>query len=449
MNANESDRRKRVIASGQSDLTRWSDPAQLEPAWEARALAAGDIVAAGTRVLDIGCGAMKLERYLPFGCSYVPMDIVRRDERTIVADLNAGCIPDSALADCDLIVMLGVWEYLYRPDEMFAACARAGRAILCSYCDTASTAHLDRRALGWVNDFTQDEFVELARRYGYRAQLVRRVDANQQLYKFSAAPLPAARVRRRVHVISYNNVGNFGDRLGYHLLNDILPAHADVSWGTLRPFTAVPDDLDLLVVGIGNSLFGELLDDQLVRAAAGAKAAIGIFGTQYRQTLPADRLVALLDRLTHWYARYEEDINLYARGRSNVSHLGDWLINAFAMTSPTDDRPLVIGQEIWNDLPLDRSIQAIQRSGRVMSTRLHPLLCALTSAREVAYREQRESSDPSMVSGKFRSLLIDVFGKTFSEEHFWPVDRERVAAYKARVRENTDRLRADVAVLLA
>ena len=392
---------------------------------------------------------MKLERHLPFGCHYLPSDVVARDARTVVADLNAGGMPEQALADCDLIVMLGVWEYLYRPDAVFAAFAHAGKPMVCSYCDTASTAHLDRRALGWVNDFSHEQFLEMARRHGYHARLVRRVDPLQQLFKFTLLPGPPARRRSRVHVISYNNVGNFGDRLGFHLLNDILPAHAEVSWGTLRPFTPVPGELDLLVVGIGNSLFGDLLDDQLIGAAAGAKASIGIFGTQYRPLLPAERLGALLDRLTHWYARYEEDINLYARGRSNVSHLGDWLINAFPMAVASDERQLIVGQEIWNNLPLDRTIQTIQRNCQVASTRLHPLLCALTSAREVAYREQREGNNANVASGKFRSMLIDVFGENFPEDKFWPVDRAKVTAYKARVRANTDLLKAHVAALLA
>ena len=134
-----------------------------------------------------------------------------------------------------------------------------------------------------------------------------------------------------------DNVGNFGDRLGYHLLNEILPPHCEVTWGTLRPFTQVPNNVDLLIVGIGNSLFGDLLNDQLLNAVKSAKASIGIFGTQYRQTLPTDKLRALLDSLTWWYARYEEDLLLYGRGRKNASHLGDWLINAFPMTTGSKD----------------------------------------------------------------------------------------------------------------
>ena len=444
----ETRRRKQLIEARETDVTRWSDPKQLEPAWEARAVAAADLIPAGARVLDIGCGAMALERHLPFGCAYVPSDIVARDARTIVVDLNTQNIPTAALTDADLVVMLGVWEYLYKPGETFAELARSGKPILCSYCDVDLASYLDRRAHGWVNDFSLQEFVGLAQAHGYRASLTKQVDAFQYLIRFDPGESTPQK-RKRVHVISYNNVGNFGDRLGYHLLNDVLPPQAELTWGTLRPFSPVPADLDLLVIGIGNSLFGDLLDDRLLAAAAGAKASIGIFGTQYRAQLPAAKLAQLLDRLTHWYARYEEDLLLYGRGRANASHLGDWLINAFPLAVPFVDQSLHIGGGILKDLPMDRTIQHIQRHKRIFSERLHPLLCALTSAEEVAYVEQRESGDRGLASGKFRSMLIDVFGETFPERIAWKVDRDRVAAYKAKVRRNTDAMRARLAELLA
>src|SRR6185295_5706536 len=102
------------------------------------------------------------------------------------------------------------------------------------------------------------------------------------------------------------------------------------------------------------------------------------------------------------------------------------------------DQQLHIRGGILKDLPLDRTIQHIQRHKRVFSERLHPLLCALASAEEVAYVEQRETADRSLASGKFRSMLIDVFGQVLPESVAWRVDRDRVASYKANVRCNTD-----------
>jgi hypothetical protein len=213
---------------------------------------------------------------------------------------------------------------------------------------------------------------------------------------------------------------------------------------------AVPDGIDVLVIGIGNSLFGNLLSDELLQATKRAKKTIGIFGTQYRENLPVRNLEQLLERSEHWFARYEDDIRLYGRGRQNVSHLGDWLINAFPMARGTIEQRMTLPRDILvKEFPLDRLIQFIQGHRRVFSTRLHPLLCALTSAEEVGYQEQRELPGSPLASGKFASMLFDIFGRTFPENVFWPVDRDRVAAYKAKVRANTEELRRHLTMLLA
>jgi hypothetical protein len=86
-------------------------------------------------------------------------------------------------------------------------------------------------------------------------------------------------------------------------------------------------------------------------------------------------------------------------------HPGDWLISAFPMTRWSLDETLRVGPEIRNG---DLTIPGIQKYRGVVSEQIHPLLCALTSAERVAYREQREDGSGKQ-SGEFRSLLIDIF----------------------------------------
>ena len=156
----------------------------------------------------------------------------------------------------------------------------------------------------------------------------------------------------------------------------------------------------------------------------------------------------LIDRLDMWFARYEDDVLMYGRGRTNVQHLGDWLIDQFPLSTPTEEGQLDIGNEILQELPLDRTIQHIQRYKNVFSTRLHPLLCALASAEAVAYSEQPINSDSSIVSGKFRSMLIDIFGRTYPENAFFAVDRNAVARYKSRVHGNVAKVGAQLEAML-
>ena len=440
----ESERRKSVIAAGRDDTERWHDLTNFEDSWNARAMRAADYIPAGARVLDLGCGTMSLEQFLPDGCVYLPCDLTQRDSRTQVCNFNAGEMPD--LSDADIVTVLGVLEYLYDAPGFIRRLAEAGKPIILSYCPTDTTANLDRRGLGWINDYSLSDIRSMVETDRFSIRRHDQIDQIQSIFLL-CSPSPALSPPKSVLVLSYNNVGNFGDRLGYHLVNAALPSNTEVTFANFKPWNVPSDDFDLLVLGIGNSLFTPLLTDDLVHLLDRIPASVGIFGTQYRQQIPRHRLEAVLDRLTVWYARYQEDIQYFGRGRSNVQHLGDWLISAFPMTTGRNTQPLTIGDEIWDDLPLDRTIQHIQSYAKVLSTRVHPLLCAVTSAEEVAYREQWESGDENP-SGKFRSMLIDVFGRTFPEERYWPVDRHAVRSYKRLVDTSVATLRADLARLL-
>ena len=214
-----------------------------------------------------------------------------------------------------------------------------------------------------------------------------------------------------------------------------------------RPLEACNEPLDLVILGLGNSLFGPSFSSELRHLLERARAAIRLFGTRYREDIPLAHFRAILDPLQVWYTHRQRDAEVFGRGRSNVAILGDWLITAFPMSHWTLDQTMVVDQAIWSNLPLDRVIQSIQASRRVLSTRLHPLLCALTSSQEVAYREQREQ-DGDRISGKFGDLLTDIFGRSFPEDRFFPVDREPVVAYKYKAHRAKDELRQKIASLL-
>ena len=413
---------------GRTDRARWSDIENLHLAWNERARMAADFIPAGAHVMDLGCGRMALETYLPPGCRYTPCDLVARDERTLVCDFNSQAVPrPDGLTH---ITALGVLEYIHDWRAFLRQLRAVGLPVVFSYCPTDFTSHLDRRALGWINHLSLKDLCEGFTEAGFNLQTSLRPDSNQMLLRITpaATQLP---VRRRVLVMSYNNVGNFGDRLGFHVINSLLPAGAEVQHGQFQPWNVPPGDFDLLVLGIGNSVFHPILTDQLMELVRKIPRSVGIFGTQYREAIDRRRMSELIDSLTVWFGRYEEDLLLYGGGRKNAVHLGDWLISAFPMTRWNLDETLHVGPEIWEDLPLDRTIQNIQMYRSVLSERIHPLLCALTSAERVAYREQREDGS-GMLSGKFRSLLIDIFGRTWPESSFFEVPRDAVAAYRAR-----------------
>ena len=430
-------------------MDRWRDSSGLQhPLWNERAARVAGFIPVGTRVLDVGCGAMLLERHLPFGCAYAPADLVQRDARTALCDLNAAAYPDATAAD--LITLLGVLEYVEpaRLGALFGWLGATGRLALVTYSPTDFLAgEAERQRLGWINHLSFQALSELIQAHGLEVEQLARIQPYQVLLRVQR---PRSRRAKRVQVVSFNHAVNFGDRLGYQLINGLLPAHCDVvhtHFGAERT-DGEPDDL--VVVGLGNSVMSPVVTTRLLAAVGRARRAIGIFGTQYRRAVNPDGLEPLLDRLDAWYARSLEDCHLLRRHERKTVALGDWLIAAFPMTAPSESGELHVGAEVMtNEVQLDRFIQKIQSFPRVRSARLHPLLCALTSAHEVAYTEQREWPGTDEASGKFRSLFLDIFGEDRPENEYWAVDREAVRAYKVRVEARMDLLRGELRRMLA
>jgi hypothetical protein len=253
--------------------------------------------------------------------------------------------------------------------------------------------------------------------------------------------------KKRVLVLSCAGWPNFGDRLGFHLIHGCLPPSVSVQHIYFPQMDVDETDYDLLVLWLGTSVFNRTLTKDILRLMDRVPHVVGIFGTQYRRSIDPAMMAELLGRLSFWYARYEEDLYLYGRGTRGI-HLGDWLIDAFPLTQALNDGLLSLGPDlISREVPLDRLIQRIQSCKRVSSARLHPLLCALTSAEEVSYREQREFLDGE-TSGKFRSLFLDVFGRDYPEGRFFTVDRHAVVAYKESTSARITKLRENLSNLL-
>lgn len=310
-----------------------------------------------------------------------------------------------------------------------------------------------------MNSFDFAALSALMAQAGFRLQARQAIDPLQDVFRWvpdAEGPegTPAGRplAVKKVAVISYLNDPNFGDRLGYHVINGLLPANAVVTHGTINPWSLPDEPFDLVIVGIGNSLnAAPIARPELRRLVESTPHSLGIFGTtyrhQYRDLVDPRLFDALLSNLTTWWARYEEDINAFGRGRDNVRHLGDFLISAFPMATPSLNRTLTVPADFRNKaLALDRVIQQIQSYRRVTTARIHPMLCALTSAEQVAYQEQRELGRD--ISGKFRSQLYDIFGRSYPQDAFFDVDRDAVIRYKSKVELNMRTLQAQIAHLL-
>jgi hypothetical protein len=227
--------------------------ARLSPLWRRRAEFAARFVKPGVAILDVGCGEMWVERtFKP--SRYIPVDLTSRDERTRVIDLDEAELPAEWLAEAELVVMLGLLEYLEDPARQLAAVARAGRPLLCSYNTMEYSADLDeRRRHGWVMDVDIEGFEQLVRRLGFRV-VSRHIYADSQpiwllvpgsadartVLRFEeerlpagAAPTPApasalAPGRSKLCVAGFFGRGNCGDEAILQAIYETFAADYDI-----------------------------------------------------------------------------------------------------------------------------------------------------------------------------------------------------------------------------
>ncbi len=159
---------RNAVAAGRPLMMRWARIApNFGDKWQTRAAAAAEWLGTASSIADLGCGTMNLAHCLRPGQRYVPVDLARRDERTLVLDLN-NAADLARLPAADACALLGVLEYIYRPGQLVAALHRRYRQVVAAFNilrDDECTE--DRLGDGWVNHFTRKELLELFADHGF------------------------------------------------------------------------------------------------------------------------------------------------------------------------------------------------------------------------------------------------------------------------------------------
>jgi hypothetical protein len=163
-------------------MCRWENLySERASGWDRRAAIAAGLLADCPSVADMGCGHMSLERYLAPTTSYLPVDVVRRDERTIIVDFNHAPPP---LLAAHAAACLGLLEYLHDV-EGFLGNLHAGYQILVLSYNPVRDHNLlkQRRAHAWVNDHSVDQMEALFEASNWTAAEAVSLDGHQMLWK--------------------------------------------------------------------------------------------------------------------------------------------------------------------------------------------------------------------------------------------------------------------------
>jgi len=156
---------KALIKEKRSDFDRWKSDAELLPNWNERTAILASYIQPDAHIIEFGAGAMYMKTLLRHVKSYTPSDIVKRDETTIICDLNKPINFD--LTVYDVAVFSGVLEYVYDIDTVVKTMSKANiQQLILSYC-CSDIVTLTRTKNGWLSDYTRPELEAIFLSNGY------------------------------------------------------------------------------------------------------------------------------------------------------------------------------------------------------------------------------------------------------------------------------------------
>lgn len=146
-------------------VDRWTQlDVTVSKKWLPRAKIAAELLTEARSVADLGCGQMLLETVLRADQVYIPLDLVRRDSRTIIVDFNSEPIPQ---INATHFAALGLLEYLYSLEDFLVRLRTQFKSGVLSFFARHATTEVNRLSHGWVNHQTEDEFRRLVMDSGF------------------------------------------------------------------------------------------------------------------------------------------------------------------------------------------------------------------------------------------------------------------------------------------
>jgi hypothetical protein len=128
---------------------------------------------------------MTLGRYLSAQTKYVPVDLVARDRRTIIRDVNREPPPATGMPAAACLGLLG---YLHRPDQFMSALAGLHQLAVVSYkVADANPSGLDRQSEALVNSLSFSEMENLFTSSGWEIAERCCFDSRQIIWTLASA----------------------------------------------------------------------------------------------------------------------------------------------------------------------------------------------------------------------------------------------------------------------
>lgn len=174
---------QRAIEARSPMMERWSRPTESWNVLDGRATLAAQFLTGCGSVTDLGCGAMRLEAHLSPSQDYIPVDLVARDERTRVINLDDASTP---LPKAEACAVLGVLECLYDTASFIARLAHEfPRAVVSYHPSGGNEEH--RLGQGWVNSLTAAQLNQIFAEAGFVIERAIEAGTGEVLYSLRSA----------------------------------------------------------------------------------------------------------------------------------------------------------------------------------------------------------------------------------------------------------------------
>jgi len=167
----------------------WKNIEYFDENWKSRIKAMAELIENERIILDIGCGRMWLKDFLDSSKVYLGCDFVKRNDDTIVCNLNDNQFPE---IKADLCFVSGCFEYVENIEWFLDKLEACAPALIISYCTRDLNPDLKlRKSMGWVNHLSFQEIVRMIASRGF--SLVKRVDVidGNEILKFVRQAIPA------------------------------------------------------------------------------------------------------------------------------------------------------------------------------------------------------------------------------------------------------------------
>ena len=161
----------------------WKDIEYFDENWKDRIKTMVVYIDKNKTVMDLGCGKMWLVEYLPEGCTYIPVDYIKRNQETIVADFNKKEYPD---IKSDIAFISGCLEYLDDYRWFLSTVALHSNQVILSYCSTDHYPDIrERKNNFWVNNLSTKQVIGIFASFSYHLQHSSLFNESTSIFVFS------------------------------------------------------------------------------------------------------------------------------------------------------------------------------------------------------------------------------------------------------------------------